>query len=62
MVRALVNGRPRAFTGKTQAEAKQKAQKARLAASDAEPSTAMTVEAFLTEHVRETKLSLKATS
>jgi hypothetical protein len=28
MVRALVNGRPRAFTGKTQAEAKQKAQRA----------------------------------
>jgi integrase len=62
MVRAVVNGRPRAFTGKTQAEAKQKAQKARLAATETEPATAMTVEEFLTEHVRETKLSLKATS
>jgi integrase len=62
MVRALVNGRPRAFTGKTQAEAKQKAQRARLAETTPELAAAMTVEAFLVEHLRETKLSLKPSS
>jgi integrase len=62
MVRALVNGRSRAFTGKTQAEAKQKAQRARLAETTPELAEVMTVEAFLVEHLRETKLSLKPSS